>query len=181
MTSVTLRKSTVRRLNAMRRLLKRNGISFSESRLFEELLRLYLRHWRGTGKKPAWLRRYNLDGKHYRIRPLYINRVLHAAATQRAMHTGESLSRMLDLAIRIYARRFLESVLGSHGRVPEPIRRIWHSRYLSRRLREPFFISYKGATPENQGASLAWSSRAEFIPRKGLNLHQVLDLIRTAA
>lgn len=181
MTSVTLRKTTVRRLNAIRRLFNSQGIKFSESRLCEELLRLYLRHWRGNGEKPATLRRYNLDGKDYQIRPLYINRALHAVATQRAMHTGESLSRIVDLAIRLYARRFLESVLGSHRGVPKPIRDIWYLRYSLRRLREPFFISYAGTTNENEGASLSWSGSTQFIPRKGLDPHQVLNLMRNAA
>jgi len=181
MTSVTLRKVTVRRVRAAQRLFQRHGIKFSESRLFEELLRLYLRHWRGIGKKPATLRRYNIDGQDYQIRPLYINRVLHAVATQRAMHTGESLSRMLDLAIRVYSRRLIESVLSSHRQVDWQIRDVWREKYLTRRLREPYFISYQGETLENRGPTLSWSSQARLIPKKGLAAQEILERMRDSA
>lgn len=181
MTSVSLRSGMIRRIQAMRRLLSRRGVRFSESRLYEELLRLYLRHWRGNGVKPASLRRYNADGQSYRIRPLYINRILHAAATQRALHTGESLSRMLDVAIRIYARRFLESVLSSHARVLPEIRARWALLYQRRRQRDSFFISYMCLTRENQGSTLVWASESHFVPKKGLSVQQILAMTRDAA
>ena len=181
MTSVTLRAVSVRRVRAVRRLLQRHGLKFSESRLSEELLRLYLRHWRGIGKKPATLRRYNIDGKDYQIRPLYINRVLHAAATQRALHTGESLSRMLDVAVRVYARRLLESVLSSHGQVDRHIREIWNKKYARRRLRDAYFISYEGETLENRGSTLSWMSKAHLIPKKGLRADEILARMRDSA
>ena len=119
MTSITLRAVSVRRVRAVRRLLQRHGLKFSESRLSEELLRLYLRHWRGIGKKPATLRRYNIDGKDYQIRPLYIrdayfisyegetleNRGLTLSWMSKAhlipkkgLHADEILARMRDSA-----------------------------------------------------------------------------------
>jgi len=167
-TSVTLRARSVRRVRAVRKLLSRAGIEFSESRVFDELLRLYLRLWRGNGPKPVTLRRYNADGYAYRIRPFYINRVLHAAAAQRAMHSGESLSRMLDFAIRHYSRRLVEGFLSSAKFVSSADRNRWSERYRLRRHREAFFISYFCETRSNLAASLIWHQQSSLIMKKGL-------------
>jgi hypothetical protein len=52
-TSITLRRRSVRRVKAARHLLARSRIFFSESRMYEELLKIYLGFWRGRGAKPA--------------------------------------------------------------------------------------------------------------------------------
>ncbi len=180
-TSVTLRGKSVRHVTAARRLLRRYGIYFSESRLLEELLRLYLGFWQGHGPKPATLRRYNKNGQAYQIRPWYVNRVLHAAATQRAMHTGESLSRMVDFAIRAYRRRFVESVLSAHRVVPVTAREAWKKRYSLRFHPGAFFISYKSQTARNAGADLFWRMELEIIPKQGLSMEQILSFTRNSA
>lgn len=180
-TSVTLRARSVRRVRALRKLLSRAGIEFSESRVMDELLRLYLRLWRGQGVKPATLRRYNIDGQGYQVRPFYINRVLHAAATHRAMHSGESLSRMLDFAIRNYARRLLEGFLRSGRLLSIEQRKNWSARYARRRNREEFFISYKCRTDENQFANLSWFQQCSTIMKKGLSAEQIIECLQNTA
>ena len=180
-TSVTLRARSVTRVRAVRKLLSRAGIEFSESRVMDELLRLYLRLWRGHGVKPATLRRYNIDGQGYQVRPFYINRVLHAAVTHRAMHSGESLSRILDFAIRNYARRLLEGFLRSGQRLSLQQRIHWGTRYSRRRHREEFFISYKCRTDENRFANLCWHQQCSTIMKKGLSAAEISDCIRNTA
>lgn len=181
MTSVTLRSKSVRSTKAARRMLGRYQIRISESHLLEELLRLYLGFWKGKGLKPATLRRYNKDGRGYQVRSFYINRVLHAIATQRALHTGESLSRMVDFAIRTYLRRFLESVLSAHRAVPSSIRQKWNQMYSRRRQKDAFFITYAAATEINLRAGLVWQQSSKFILKRGLRLEQILALSREAA
>ncbi len=180
-TSVTLRARSVRRVRAVRKLLLRAGIEFSESRVMDELLRLYLRLWRGHGAKPATLRRYNVDGHAYKIRPFYLNRVLHAAATQRAMHSGESLSRMLDFAIRFYSRRLVEGFLSSSRFLTPSQRDYWGGRYRRRRHREAYFISYACKTEKNHEADLCWSQQSRLIPKKGLSASEILSRMRDSA
>jgi len=180
-TSVTLRARSVRRIRAVRKLLSRAGIEFSESRIMDELLRQYLLLWRGQGCKPATLRRYNIDGQAYQIRPFYINRVLYAAATERATHSGESVSRMLDFAIRNYARRLIENFLRSARGVPEQKRILWATRYVCRSHREEFFISYKCGTIENKRSNLIWYQQTLAIPKKGLPAGQILAYLRSSA
>jgi hypothetical protein len=112
-TSVSLPEVSYRRVLAARKIFARNGICFSDQEIYRRVLRHFLKSWRGSGAKTNGLRRYNKDGKAYRVHPLYINQVLHAALWQRAMHSGESISRMLDAAIRIYLPRILEGLLSS--------------------------------------------------------------------
>lgn len=180
-TSVTLRARSVRRVRAVRKLLSRAGIEFSESRVFDELLRLYLRLWRGNGPKPATLRRYNTDGHAYRIRPFYINRVLHAVAAQRAMHSGESLSRMLDFAIRRYSQRLLEDSMSSSRFLSLADRNRWSERYRLRRHREAFFISYVCKTQTNLAASLMLHQQSSLILKKGLSPAEIFVCMKNSA
>jgi hypothetical protein len=181
-TSVTLRKTSVRRVKAAILILSRHRFNFSEQRIFSWLLKFYLNHWRGQGRKPACLRRYNTDGYKYQIRPLYINQVLHAAATQRAMHSGESVSRMLDFAIRVYLPRLLEEVLtGSLPLRCASDKQYWQARYARRLNTAPVFISYRSSTEINTERGLHWLQKTEIIPKSGLSPWQILEVMQFAA
>ena len=112
-TSISLPSVSYRRLQAARKIFARHCIRYSEQEMYRRLFKFFLKNWRGRGLKTNGLRRYNVEGKEYEIRPLYINQVLYAAIWQRALHSGESVSRMLDLAIRVYLPRLLDSVLST--------------------------------------------------------------------
>ncbi len=149
--------------------------------MYEELLKIYLGFWRGSGAKPANLRRYNIDAGDYNVRPLYVNKVLHAIATQRAVHTGESLSRMLDFAIRNYVPRLLESLLAGNRWISPEKRQIWAEKHSRRRRRNLYFITYKSETQENSGANLCWLQNSQFIPKNTLSPPEILYHLRYAA
>lgn len=181
-TSVTLRKASIRRVKAAILILSRHHFDFSEQRIFSWLLKFYLTHWRGHGKKSACLRRYNMDGVEYKIRPLYINQVLHAAVTQRAMHSGESVSRMLDFAIRVYLPRLLEEVLtGSLPLRCAGDKKYWQDRYACRLNTAPVFISYRCSTKINAERDLHWLQKTEIIPKAGLSPWQIIEIMQFAA
>ncbi len=179
---MTLRKDSIRRVKAAILILSRHHFDFSEQRIFSWLLKFYLTQWRGHGKKPACLRRYNMDGHEYKIRPLYINQVLHAAVTQRAMHSGESVSRILDFAIRVYLPRLLEEILT--GSLPLRCvgdKQYWQNRHSHRLNTTPVFISYQSSTEVNTETGLHWLQKTEIIPKAGLSPWQILEVMRFAA
>lgn len=180
-TSITLRRRSVTRVKAARRLLARSCIFFSESRMYEELLKIYLGFWRGRGARPACLRRYNVDTKDYQIRPFYVNQVLHAVATQRAMHSGESLSRMVDFAIRHYLLRLLESLLSSSRLISEEKQKAWADQYRLRHRRDLYFITYRSETTSNRGATLRWNQNSQLVPKKALSPPEIFHYLRFAA
>lgn len=181
-TSVTLRKSSIRRVRAARWILSRNDFHFSEQSMFSWLLKLYLIHWKGCGRKPACLRRYNIDGRVYQIRPLCINQVLHAAVVERAMHSGESVSRMLDFAIRTYLPRLIEEVLsGSRELRHARDKQYWKQRYARRLNTASVFISYRSFTQINSKKGLHWWQNTEIIPKTGLSPWQILEIMHFAA
>ena len=181
-TSVTLRKRSIRRVKATIHVLSRHGLDFSEQRIFLWLLKSYLNQRGRLGKKPACLRRYNTDGHEYKIRPLYINQVLHAAVTQRAMHAGESVSRILDFAIRVYLPRLLEEVLtGSRPLRCAGDKKYWQDRYARRRNTTPVFISYRCSTEIHAEKGLHWLQKTEIIPKAGLSPWQILEVMHFAA
>ena len=162
--------------------LTRHRFEFSEQRIFSWVLKLYLQHWRGHGNKPACLRRYNVDGENYKIRPLYINQVLHAAVTERAMHSGESVSRMLDFAIRTYLPRMVEELLsGLRTSLREKSKQYWQDRYARRLNTTPIFISYTSSTELNHNSNLKWLQITEIIPKNGLSPWQILEVMQFAA
>lgn len=163
-------------------ILSRHGVNFSEQRIFSWLLKSYLNHRNKQGKKPARLRRYNVDGQKYKIRPLYVNQVLHAAVTQRAMHSGESVSRILDFAIRVYMPRLLEEILtGSLPFCSVGDKAYWKHRYSRRLNTAPVFISYKCSTVINAEKGLDWLQKTEIIPKAGLSPWQILEVMQFAA
>ena len=177
--SVSLRCPSYRRLAAARTLLSRNGLFLSEQDLYRSLLKLFLHHWRGRGRKTGRPRRYNQTGCDYVIRPLYINQVLYAALWQRALHSGESVSRMLDFALRFYLPRLMEELLSGARSSNAPY---WNRRRLARRhSRGDFFINYECKTRINVCGNLEYVQEARIIPKNGLSPWQILTCLQTAA
>ncbi len=183
-TSVSLPRASYRRMCAARKIFARNGIYYSRQEIYRRLFKLFLKNWRGRGAKTNGLRRYNADGKDFEIHPLYINQVLYAALWQRALHSGESISRMLDVAIRVYLPQLLESLLFS----PRPQAtltkniRYWTMRYCQRKNQQPdFFINYLCHTRMNDGSGLEYSQSMQIISKAGLSPMQIWDLLHRAA
>lgn len=165
-TSVSLPAATYRQLKAGRLLLKKGGVFFSDDEIYRRLFKLYLLFWRGKGRKTNSLRRYNAKRKTYEIRPLYINQVLYASLWQRALHSGESVSRMLDVAIRLYLSRLIESMLsGTKGRgLQRRNAEYWARRFQKRK--EPhgqFFINYRCKTVRNRTGELNYIQKMTII------------------
>ena len=176
-TSISLPRASYRRLQAARAILTRHGIHYSDQEVYRRLFKFFLKNWRGRGLKTNGLRRYNADGKSYEIHPLYINQVLHAALHQRSVHSGESISRMLDAAIRIYLPRLLESLLGQDNNSG-----YWGARYLRRRHRYPdFFINYTCRTRQNDERQLEYEQYTEIISKSDLSPMQIWNLMLSAA
>ncbi len=178
-TSISLPGVSYRRMCAARKVFARNGIRYSEQEIYRRLFKDFLKNWRGHGKKANSLRRYNADGKAYEIHPLYINQVLYAALWQRALHSGESISRMLDVAIRVYLPRMLEDLLRS---VNSPNSRYWMARY-GRRVRQypDFFINYLCQTRSNDGNGLEYLQSVQIISKADCGPMQIWDLLHSCA
>lgn len=174
-TSVSLREKSYRRVIAVEKLLNRKGVFWSKQEIYRRLLRLYLAKWRGNGLKSDTLRRYNKDAMEYGVFPLYINRVLHSLLVQRAQHSGESISRMLDFAIRNYTGRLLEEVLSKPGpgRAPKNTE-YWARRHNRRKLFLPFFINYQCKTEKNGKLNFVYTQTAEIILKKGLSIPEIM-------
>jgi hypothetical protein len=170
-TSISLPHISYRRLSTARKIFARNGIVYSDQEIYRRLFKHYLKNWRGHGLKTNGLRRYNADGKAYEIHPLYINQVLYAALWQRALHSGESVSRMLDVAIRVYLPRLLEELLRDSGPGMKVGRNAayWDFRY-RRRLRQypDFFINYRCKTERNDSGGLEYLQSARILFQEDL-------------
>ncbi len=121
-TSVSMRSDSFRKLKAAQKSLAGRGIICSEQEIFRGLLQLYLRKWRGRGSRASSLRRYNLKGKNYVVKSLYIESGFSAALWTRAVHSGITISRMLDFAIRHYLLIYMNQLFDSgQSAVPSPI------------------------------------------------------------
>lgn len=178
-TSLSVRRHSYRRLSAALAILARNRVHLSEQDLYRLLLKLYLRHWRGSGRKTRLPRRYNRTGYDYLIRPLYINQVLYASVWQRAMHSGESVSRMLDFAVRIYLPRLLEELLSG---AQTGNKSYWNTRRTNRHhVYGDFFINYECNTRINRLGNLEYSQEMRIIPKNGLSPWQIMTCLQTAA
>lgn len=184
-TSLSLQIKSCRRLRAALCILRRNGVDFSESELLGRLAKEFLQRWRGAGAKSATARRYNQGKGGYRVRPWYVDRVLYSLLWQRALHSGESVSRMLDFAIRFYLPRLVETLL----RNPKPGKDrlvsnwgYWRRRSLARSGHLPqVFINYQCKTMENKSGPLNYLQQAAFIPKGGLSPYEILHWLRHAA
>jgi len=183
-TSISLPSVSYRRLQAARKIFARHRIRYSEQEMYRRLFKFFLKNWRGRGLKTNGLRRYNVEGKEYEIRPLYINQVLYAAIWQRALHSGESVSRMLDLAIRVYLPRLLESLLGQadfSSRVNAKSA-YWSVRSNRRKLQYgDFFINYTCRTKKNAIGHLDYAQKTEIIYKEHLSVMEIWNLMLTAA
>ncbi len=161
-TSITLRPGSKRRLTAARKILLRNGIVWSESELLRRLAKVYLRHWRGSQLKSATARRYNRPvkvGKYVRV-AWYADRMLYSILWQRAIHSGESISRILDYSIRVYMPRLLEEFLCSPMPGCATAQRnspYWQKRFESRaNPQHEIFITYQCETEVNSTTGLRY-------------------------
>ncbi|MFZ5628493.1 MAG: hypothetical protein ACOY5B_05150 [Spirochaetota bacterium] len=155
--------------------------------MFSRLAKEYLQRWRGNGLKSGTSRRYNarIPSQVYTVRPWYVDQVLYASLWERTVHSGQSVSRVIDFALRNYLGSFLEGIL----RTPMPrctraLRNApyWEGRYARRRRKFPdLFINYSCATRENASGNLEYVQRIEIIPKTGLSPGDILYLIRHAA
>ena len=165
-TSISLSRKSIRRLRATQLILTRNEIFIAEQQLYAQFFRLYLKRWRGHGKKSATLRRYNRDGRKYAIRPLYINQILYATLWQRAIHSGVSVSRILNFAIYYFSRRLLEDMI-STKRANGKNFDYWKAL---NRLRKPvtseYFINYECKTIQNGKTGLKYLQNTIFRPSR---------------
>jgi hypothetical protein len=175
-TSVSLPRATYRRLCGARKIFARHGIIYSDQEMYRRLLKYFLKNWRGKGRKTNGLRRYNADGKSYVIRPLYINQVIHAAVWQRAIHSGESLSRILDFAIRIYLPRLLETLLAQSQdrRGISSKTAYWEIRYGKRNKKySDFFINYTCTTRVNCAGNLVHCQETRILSKMAAFTFQI--------
>ena len=164
-TSVSLRHKSARRLKAAVKLVRSRGIEWSESELLRRLAKLYLQAWRGRGMLTVSARRYNhelRDHKYCRM-AWYIDKMLYRILWQRAIYSGESISRMLDFAIRHYMPRLLEAVLTNpysrNGRAQRNFA-YWEARQERRPNKRPgIFINYQCETRENSRFVLEYTQR----------------------
>jgi hypothetical protein len=184
-TSLSLREKSCRRVAAARKILARNGIRMSESELLSRLAKEYLLRWRGQGKKSATARRYNASAGLFRVRPWYVDRVLYSLLWERAIHSGESVSRIVDFAVQHYLPRLLELLL----RNPLPRNRrsmknaqYWRQRADSRPAQQAeHFINYECQTHFNHGGQLIYTQYSSPISKKGLSPGEILNLLKHAA
>lgn len=164
-TSVSLRPKSARRLKFALRLVRSRGVEWSESELLRRLAKLYLQAWRGRGTVTVSARRYNHEVRNQKYCRMawYIDKMLYRILWQRAIHSGESISRMLDFAIRHYLSRLLEAVLANpYSRNARAQRNFayWQARHGRRFNNRPgVFINYQCVTRENSKLVLEYTQR----------------------
>ncbi len=107
LTSVSIRSDSFGQMKSAQTVLAGKAIIRTEQEMFRDLLQIYLCKWRGGGSRTSSLRRYNLKGKNYIIKSLYIESGFSAALWTRAVHSGVTISRMLDFAIRYYLSTYV--------------------------------------------------------------------------
>lgn len=185
-TSVTLRPGSRRRFRAGLEILRRNGVEWSESELLRRLAKIYLRHWRGSNLKSATARRYNrtLKGTRYERVAWYADRVLYSVLWQRSIHSGESISRMLDFAIRAYLPRLLEEYLRNAkpgSDIRNRNRTYWAARFASRYKPQPdLFITYQCKTELNSPIGLRYVQEYLIHRKNKLTTGDILHLMQHA-
>lgn len=167
-TSVSIRETSFRRIKAALIILARNGVYMSEQKLIRLLLGEYLKSIRGAGGKAESARRYNIDGAKYVRRAAYFNHGLYGILWQRSAHRGESISRMLDFAIRTYLPQLVECWLNVPPLVPRVTQNTpyWRERHCNRFLRKKIyyagFLTYASHTQRQDKSELIWGQQTEF-------------------
>lgn len=154
-----VREASWRRLRAACNILSRNKQNFSENYLLKELLREYLITWRGKMKSTGRTRRYNLTGKKYVRRAIYINYSLYRAAWQRSSHSGESVSRMVDFAVRCILPRVLARLLAVAPKsyFENQNSEYWRRRWFCRKIvRQEIFLNYSEYSKQGSNHSHEW-------------------------
>jgi hypothetical protein len=99
-------------------------------------------------------------------------RIVHAALWERSLHSGVSISRMLDFAIRYYLPRLIAST------VANPYirsRRAWQNfAYWNTRAEQQFpkhpeiFITYSWQTERNDNHGLIFNQKTRYLTKKEL-------------
>ncbi len=171
-TSITLTPRCKRRLLAAQIILARNGVIMSQSDILSHLIMLYLQAWRGKGLKSATLRRKNVQYKKKKIRyvqvSFYVDKVLYSVLWERAIHSGMSVSRMMEFAMRYYMRELMERTLRTPARGckrAEVNWRYWAKRYEQRKRPKPkVFIIYQAKTMRNSSGRLKYHLKYEICP-----------------
>jgi hypothetical protein len=172
-TSISLRENSYRRFSAALKILDRNGITWSESEFLHRLAKVYLRHWRGRKQKAERTRRYNRcrGKKNVRV-SWYMDMRLYLVLWARAIHSGESVSRMLDFAITYYLPRFLEECLrdGIPGhRRSQRNAPYWQARYERRHKPQPeIFVNYCCRTRKNDSRALIYRQKYRIFTKREL-------------
>ncbi len=169
-TSITLTPRCRRRLKAAQLILERNGVFWAESEILSRLAILYLQAWRGNKLKSATARRYNqkYKGILYVQVSWYIDKVLYSILWQRAIHSGMSVSRMLEFAMRYYMPELMESTLQRSVRFSRMSQVNWHywrGRYEQRKRPKPkVFVIYQSKTMRNTSGQLKYRLKYEIWP-----------------
>lgn len=154
-----IRKRSWRRLQAVIKILRKNRLILSENRLIGDLLEEYLKAWRGKVRATKQARRYNLRGQDYIRRAIYLRNSLYHAAWQHGTYSGESISRMVDFALRYYLPALLAQYLAVppksyyETRNSEYWRRRW---YLRKSHRPTAFLNYSQIATEVLEGGWEW-------------------------
>ncbi|MBX3721474.1 MAG: hypothetical protein KF713_06505 [Turneriella sp.] len=164
-TSVTMRSAIRATLKDAQTRLSAGGMNFSEQRLMRECLRLALRFWRGRRGMASRSRRYNARSGPYEIAPFYSTEALRQVSMLRCHHSGISLSRLMDFAVRHYLARVVESWLSVPfiGRDMTEVE-FWKSKYAKRRHPHDFIITYASKIMKNEEFCLAYAEEYQIKP-----------------
>ncbi len=169
-TSITLSPKSRALLTAALETLEVKGFVWSESDLLHRLAMFYLQSWRGNKLKSATARRYNdpvTDGKYERV-SWYMSKVLYSILWERAIHSGMSISRILEFAVRNYLRRLLEETLRTPVQESVDERGKWSFKLggdFRRRIDKPkILITYRCLTIRNSTERLKYWQKYEILP-----------------
>jgi len=150
--------------------LQNKGIVWSESELLRRLAMLYVQSWRGNKLKSATARRYNrsvTEGKYVQV-PWYMDKVLYSILWERAIHSGMSISRILEFSVRYYLRRLLEDTLRTPVQETVDEQGKWSYTVggdIRRRINKPkIFIIYRAQTVWNSTERLKYWQKYEILP-----------------
>jgi len=163
-TTVMIRAASWRRLRAARHILRRNRRKMSENQILIELLTAYFTEWNGEAPCTNGARRYNIRGCGYVRRGLYLSRKLYRATWQRGSHSGESVSQMIDYAIRYYLPVMLGKFLNVLPKSPNETvnSEYWRRRWFLRKiLLRPIFYNYTESSVVSKEFTHSWTQNLQ--------------------